>query len=101
WKDFRFTTRHLLMLTAILAVMFTIFRVGVSCNTVFWAAIAALGAGWYWVYRTERRREAERQQQREMLLKIFGRADEVPEGADEAALAEPRGFKFSFSMRQL
>jgi hypothetical protein len=103
WRNFRFTTRHLLILTAVLAVVFTIFSLAESCNSICWMAVAALAAGWYWVYRLEQRREAERQKQRAILLKTYGQAVEASESS--VALEEPaeRGFqfKFAFSLRQL
>jgi hypothetical protein len=105
WRNFRFTTRHLLMFTAVLAVIFTIFRVSeAGCNAVFWMGVIGLAAGWYWVHREEKRRDAERQRQREKILKSFGREDELAE-QEEAVGTGPfgRGFdlKFSFSLRQL
>jgi small-conductance mechanosensitive channel len=103
WRDFRFTTRHLLILTAVLAVVFTIFRVAeMSCNAVFWLGVVALAAGWYWVYREERRREAERQRQRTVILKSFGREAELTEeSSGEGQLGGDHQFKFSFSLKQL
>ncbi len=104
WRNFRFTTRHLLMFTAVLAVIFTIFRVAAaSCNAVFWMGVIALGAGWYWVHREEKRRDAERQRQREKILKSFGRKDELveQEAVGEGPFGRGFDFKFSFSLRQL
>jgi hypothetical protein len=103
WRDFRFTTRHLLILTAVLAVIFTIFRVAeMSCNAVFWLGVVALAAGWYWVYREEKRREAERQRQRTVILKSFGREAELTEeSSGEGQLGHGYEFKFSFSLKQL
>lgn len=103
WRNFRFTTRHLLMFTAVLAVIFTIFRVAeANCNAVFWMGVIALAAGWYWVHRAEQRRGAERQKQREKILKSFGREDEIADGSSAEGPPWRRfEFKFSFSLRQL
>jgi hypothetical protein len=93
------------MFTAVLAVIFTIFRVSeAGCNAVFWMGVIGLAAGWYWVHREEKRRDAERQRQREKILKSFGRENELveqEEAVGEGPLGRGFDFKFSFSLRQL
>ncbi len=107
WRQFRFTTRQLLILTAVLAVALTVRNLLDPCNTIFWAGIAGLAAGYYWVSRQERLREAERLRRHAEFFAAEGKSKSVEEaGSDEQPTAPPPPFKrfdvkFSFSLRQV
>jgi len=112
-KQFRFTTRHLLIVTALLAMVMTLhIRLG-GCMGLFVSGSIALGAGWWFVMREERRRlekiEASRERYQERLAarraveeaeidaENFARinADWEEENEDKPA------FRFSFSMKEV
>jgi hypothetical protein len=105
WKQFRFTTRDLLIGTAGLAVVLTVFILVDACNAIFWLTAAALVAGFFWVNLQERRREAERQLKKEEFLagvkrtSVHATAD--GESAEAAAPRKRFDVKFSFSMKEL
>ena len=52
-KKFRFTTRHLLIVTAVLAIVMTLFIRLRGCMGTFVSGCIALGAGWWFVLREE------------------------------------------------
>jgi len=97
-KQFRFTTRHLLIFTAGLALVMTLFVVTNPCSGVFILGVVALSAGWWWVMRQERRHELERVRRREEFF-----ASQGPGGEAAASDAAPRRreFAFRFSMLEL
>jgi hypothetical protein len=104
-RKFRFTTRHLLILTAILAIGLTLYLQLGGCMALFVMAAAAVGCGYFVVYRKERRERLELERRREeFLAKGASPAksaadDDGPWAADEA---EPRQeFRFAFSLKQL
>ena len=108
WKRFRFTTRHLLILTAMLALVMTLFTtVENPCSGIAIICVIALGAGWYWVLRQERRQEADRARRREEFFASHGKRGEAATtepavAEDVAATTGPRfDFKFAFSLREL
>jgi len=55
-KKFRFTTRHLLIVTALLAIVMTMRQRLDGCMGLFVSGCIALGAGWWFVLREESRR---------------------------------------------
>lgn len=120
-KQFRFTTKHMLIATAVLAVVMTIItRLG-GCMGLFVSGCIALGAGWWFVLREEQRRlakiEVDRQLFKERLAARRAAEDGKPQpkklsAADEKKFAEINAewesenaaqsdFKFSFSMKEL
>jgi membrane protein implicated in regulation of membrane protease activity len=100
-KQFRFTTRHLLIATAFLAILLTLFRLLYATKAIVIIAAVALAAGWIWAMRLERKKELERERRR---AEFFGKtapaesADERLEPAEQAPRAE---FKFAFSIKEL
>jgi hypothetical protein len=105
-KQFRFTTRHLLIATALLALVMTVFTTTGACNAIFWIAVATLGAGWFWVLQQERRREIERQRRREEFLAGVKKTPTVTaferdatEGADQPQ--KRFDVKFAFSPKEM
>jgi hypothetical protein len=102
-REFRFTTRHLLILTAVLAIAMALLMGLDGCSGMFVIGLLALGAGWFAVMRQERRLEAERKRIREGFYASRGAG-----GAAEAVGAAPSGapqsrfaVKFSYSMKEL
>ncbi len=103
-KQFRFTTRHLLMLTAVLAILLTLLLLFRTTRTIVVVGAVALAAGWFWALRLERKQEAERARRR---AEFFGETahgaplDEVDEGL-EPVYSRPRAeFKFAFSIKEM
>ena len=117
-KQFRFTTRHLLIATAVLAVVMTVItRLG-GCMGIFVSGVTALAAGWWFVLREESKRlaklEADRQRFKAKLA--ARRAVEDGKPLPETASAADEGFeraqfesedevrptfKFAFSMKEV
>lgn len=108
-KKFRFTTRHLLILTAALAMVMTLFTlVENPCSGVFVLGVVALGAGWWWVMRQERQHELERARRRAEFFASRGASGEAPatagaSGSEAEAANAPRrrDFSFQFSMQEM
>lgn len=101
-RQFRFTTRHVLILTAVLAFGMALFKGLGGCSGLFVAGVIAIGVGWFAVMRHERKLEAERQRMREEFA-----ATRTISGLDSGASA-PVGVpqsrfavKFSYSMQEL
>jgi membrane protein implicated in regulation of membrane protease activity len=99
-KQFRFTTRHLLIATAFLAILLTLFRLFQTTRTIVIVAAVALSAGWIWALRLERKQELERERRR---AEFFGEAvDAEPVDADLEPTVAPRPeFKFAFSIKEM
>ncbi len=122
-KSFRFTTRTLLLITAILAIGMTVKIVLGGCMAIFLGMLAAVALGWYWVSKLDRQQELERARRREEFFAsreqpATGAATtgtspskpgspfdpELPVVAVEAEPVEKRPFfdvKFAFSMQEL
>jgi hypothetical protein len=107
-RQFRFTTRHLLILTAVLAFCMTLFLSFDGCMAIFIGSLIVIGFGWFGVYRIERREKKERERLRREIEAALGRnkpaAAENPWTDDEAAAAAalPRQeFRFAFSLKQV
>jgi hypothetical protein len=122
-KSFRFTTRTLLLITAILAIGMTVFLQWGGCMVIFVSMLAAVAVGWYWVSKLDRQQELERARRREEFFAAKGQpacgaatataastskpaSPFDPEVAAPAA-AEPKekrpffDVKFAFSMKEL
>ena len=105
FRQFRFTTRHLLILTAGLAVLMTLFTQADGCSAIFILGVVFVGGGWLWVLRHDRRIAARRTQRKEELLAGgYGSGMSPPAAADmlDAPLPKPSSFdfKFAFSLKQ-
>lgn len=89
-KKFRFRLHHLLSLTAVLAVTLTIFNRLDSCMGTLVSGIVALGAGWWFVLREEKRRfeqvaaQREEQQNRVAMRRAVEDGEPVPEFYSES-----------------
>jgi hypothetical protein len=103
-RQFRFTTRHLLIVTAILALGLTL-KVQLGwCMALFVMAVVGIGASWFAVYRAERREAAAREQRRQDFY--AGRSDLPASVAIDPADLEPappprEEFRFAFSVKQM
>lgn len=82
-KSFRFTTRTLLLITAILAIGMTVFLIWDACMVIFLGMLAAVAVGWYWVSKLDREQELERARRREEFFVAKGK----PAGGAAAATA--------------
>jgi hypothetical protein len=82
-KSFRFTTRTLLLLTAILAIGMTVYLQWGGCMVVFVGMLAAVAVGWYWVSKLDRQQELERARRREEFFAAKG----LPAGGAATATA--------------
>ncbi|QDT75414.1 hypothetical protein [Lacipirellula limnantheis] len=122
-KSFRFTTRTLLLITAILAIGMTVKLILGGCMAIFLGMVAAVALGWYWVSKLDRQQESERARRREDFFASKGRPaagtatapgtappmpaspfdPELPAAADVEPLEKPPFFdvKFAFSMQEL
>ena len=108
WDDFRgfrFTTRHLLIATAVVAIALTLYQKG-GCLTGFLLFAAAVGAGWYFVIKKERRIFQQRQQAREERRRqIKGEPSNEVDYSEfdrsEETTAPSREFRFAFSVKEL
>jgi hypothetical protein len=107
-RQFRFTTRHLLILTAVLAFCMTLFLLLEGCMAIFVGSLIAVGVGWFGVYRIERREKKERERLKREIEAALGRgksAEESPwtEGDEAAAAAalSRKEFRFAFSLKQV
>ena len=120
-KSFRFTTRTLLLITAILAIGLTIQLMWDGCMVIFLGMIAAVSFSWYWVGKLDREKEVERLRRREEFFANRDKPvapaaataapsapsspfDPEPAIAAEAEPVEKRPFfdvKFAFSMQEL
>ncbi len=99
-KKYRFSTRHLLILTAVMAVVLTMFKLLHGCSALFIILCVALGIGWYFVLRAERRRTAERQRIREALARGVG--PEAVRAESQIEAPPPRvAPAFSYSLKEL
>jgi hypothetical protein len=104
-RQFRFTTRHLLILTAVLAFCMTLFLLLDGCMALFVGALIAIGVGWFSIYRVERREAKERERLKREIEAALGRgktAEQDPWSEEAAAAAQPRKeFRFAFSLKQV
>jgi hypothetical protein len=112
FEGFRFTTQHLLIATAILAVFMSIVRLGGGCNALFISGIATLAYGWWFVLRKERLERLERERRRAEASERLARLQRGDKSTDslsgrgvtydkEEYIPERPGFSFSFSLKQV
>jgi hypothetical protein len=111
-KGFRFTTRHLLIATAVLALIMAMVRIS-GCNGLFFAGLAALAFGWWYVWNKERTEERARVRRRleaeARLAKLSKQAGATAptvrmaglEPAAEEPPSEQPAFRFTFSVKQV
>jgi hypothetical protein len=83
-KSFRFTTRTLLLITAILAIGMTVYLMLGGCMMIFVGMLTAIAAGFYWTSKQDRQNELERIRRREEFL---ANKDKQAAGAPAAAAA--------------
>lgn len=95
-KKFRFTVRTLMGLTAVAALVLTLFRLMRPLAAGSTIAAVALAGGWFWVARLERRRAAERERRR---AEFFGETAAV--AAEPPARAVRPPLKLAFSIQEL
>lgn len=113
-KQFRFTTKHLLWATALLAVGLTLLTQLGPCPAIFIVMFAAVGGGWWAVIRHQERESRRRRQQRaaiEARIRAEQQGESPPADAaepiDEATSwreafeTEEPIFNFSFSMKEM
>ncbi|TWU22694.1 hypothetical protein [Bythopirellula polymerisocia] len=113
FKGIRFTTKHLLIATAVLSIVMSVIKIG-KCNGVFFTGLAALAGGWWWVLRKERIAAAEKRQRLEEVaarLAAHTNDDGEPIVAPkrpattipkpEEVLPEKPALSFSFSIKQI
>jgi len=112
WDDlqrFRFTTRHLLIATALLSVALTFYEIG-KCFGLFLVGVIALAAGWYFVLNKERRKRLQRNLHRkEVDQRIAAERGEVVDVGKlsaegdvvESEVAVGPAFRFSFSLKEM
>jgi hypothetical protein len=101
-KGLRFTTRHVLVLTALLAVLMTMFRVLGGCNAIFILVLIGVGVGWFFVLKRDQRRAREREQLRKDLLAGRPLVATTAEDVQTLAAPQPRfDVKFQFSMKEM
>ncbi len=115
FKGFRFTTRHLLIATAVLAVFMSVVTLGGGCNGLFVAGLGSLAYGWWLVLRKERRERLERERKRLEIDARIAASRKNAEGepiastvrmaglepAAEELLPEKPALSFSFSLKQI
>ena len=115
-RQFRFTTRHLLITTALLSVLMAVLNVLGGCNTIFLLLVTLVVAGWGAVIWKERR-ETELREKRRAELRARHAAEDAAEGRpvqrplaplqtsatrqQEAEAYQEPVFDFSFSFKEM
>jgi hypothetical protein len=64
-KEFRFTTRHLILVTTVVAIGLALWFSVSGCTALFVMGVSGVAAGWFFVFRAERQRAAELALERE------------------------------------
>ncbi|MCH7750888.1 MAG: hypothetical protein IH898_01865 [Planctomycetes bacterium] len=112
WDDlqrFRFTTRHLLIVTALLSVVLAFIEIG-QWTGLFLVVVIALAAGWFFVLKKEQRERLQRKRHREEAKRRIAAergeavdAGQLPTKVDkpESEAAVEPAFRFSFSMKEM
>jgi Flp pilus assembly protein TadB len=116
FEGFRFTTQHLLIATAILAVFMSIVRLGGGCNALFISALTSLAYGWWFVLRKERLERLERERRRAEAAQRLSQLQRNEQGElirssegtlmaydeeEEKLIPEKPAFTFSFSLKEV
>lgn len=110
--EFRFSMKHLLILTAVLAIGLTVYTQMGGCNLLFWGFVTLVAVGWYFVMKEERALIALRQQRKaELRAMLEGDATDPGDTGDfaeqiAAMKAETGGqekprWEIRFSMQQM
>ncbi|MBX3435089.1 MAG: hypothetical protein KF847_17365 [Pirellulales bacterium] len=101
-KQFRFTIKHLLLATAVLAIVLTLFQVTEHfCSAIAILFTATLAGGWAYVFRRERALKAEKERLRaefEAGRRLTTPAPPPPDAPPESPAFE---FRFAFSAKQM
>jgi hypothetical protein len=110
-KSFRFTTWHLLVATALVAVFMSVIKLGGGCNGIFIAGLMTLAAGWWYVLRKERNERLARERRRleiEARLEKSRKKETVVtermaglEPVEEEFVPTKPALSFSFSLKQI
>lgn len=103
FKQFRFTTRSLLLVTALLSVVMALHQAIGGCSTLFILGTVVVTSGWIWAALQDRRREAERQRRREAILTANPamNSQEAKKPSLDEPPKQPLQIDLSFSVRQL
>ena len=108
-KGIRFTTSHVLVATAVLAVVMSLARTS-GCNGLFFGGLVILGFGWWWVLKKERDERLERERRRQEIEarlakdRLSAQGERPPmEGLEPSEELPPEkpALSFSFSLKQL
>lgn len=86
-RQFRFTTRHLLITTALLSVLMAVLNVLGGCNTIFLLLVVVVVAGWGAVIWKERRDTEAREKRRAELRARHAAEDASEHRTDRQPLA--------------
>ncbi len=115
-ENFRFTTRHLLIVTALLSIVLTLCEITGYCTGLFLSVVLAIAGGYYFVHHREQRHAKEMDRRRRELEQQFAARRAGEEGkplensmgtisvdADAAwgaANREASTLRFSFSLKE-
>ena len=112
-KKFRFSIRHLMIATAVCALLLTLYIRLEGYMTMLVGGCAALGVGWWLVLRKERQQTLARQKLTEQMKERIAAQRAAEDGkplepnqlaqaaSDIRAMDAKPAFSFSFSMQQL
>jgi|GEM_PF-1318802 len=115
-RKFRFTTRHLMILTALLALVTAFCQFWGTGLGLFVSAVIAVAAGWFFTNRREQRQREKVDRLRHELAdqqqaRLHGKTENAPAGNHSAAgddraepvasPAAPAGPRFSFSGKEM
>ncbi|NOY40866.1 MAG: hypothetical protein GXP26_03380 [Planctomycetes bacterium] len=111
-KQFRFSIRHLLIVTALLSIAMTVYKSTDACNGTLIIFVLTVVTGWWFVVRKERRQQHELQlRKQEMKARIAAQraaedgdlATPLPAPAEITFDSPPEtpSFRFSFSLKEL
>ncbi|MEQ8836118.1 MAG: hypothetical protein RID07_04865 [Lacipirellulaceae bacterium] len=84
--EFRFSMKHLLILTAVLAIGLTVYTQMGGCNLLFWGFVTLVAVGWYFVMKEERALIARRQRRKAELRAML--EGEAADPSDTGSFAE-------------
>jgi len=115
-KNFRFSTRHLLIATALLSVVMTLCKTLGLCTGLFVSGGVTVAAGWWFVKQRERRQAAKMEKRRREVEARMTAARAVEDGQVEPRAKRPTSleiditsntvsreqprFDFSFSLKE-